>query len=179
MDNPKVRFRVSLFVYSLVCDIPVSFFLCLASAISAQAHFDSGVLTISFVTIDWLNMATNFVIALILSLIISNFVPLTAIGRWFTGLFHVPHETYAGNMKYRLLATLITSLIFFAIISPTLTIVNSFVFPLMHGQEPLSWQQSLFIFVVNAPLMIVVGFVSSLINDLAAFRAAHAIDHSF
>ena len=179
MKNPHARFRLSLFVYSLICDIPVSFFLCLASAISAQAHFDSGVLTISFITIDWLNMATNFVIALILSLIISNFVPLTAIGRWFTGLFHVPNETYTGNMKYRLLATLITSLIFFIIISPTLTVINSFVFPLMKGEDPLTWQQTLFMFLINAPLMILVGFVSSLINDLAAFKAAHAIDHSF
>ena len=66
-----MKFRLSLFVYSLICDIPVSFFLCLASAISAQSDFEAGVLTISFVTIDWMNMLTNFVIALILSLIIS------------------------------------------------------------------------------------------------------------
>lgn len=174
-----MRFRLSLFVYSLICDIPVSFFLCLASAISAQSDFDSGVLTISFVTIDWVNMAINFVIALTLSLLISNFIPLTAIGRWFTGLFHVPNDTYTNNIKYRLLATLIVSLIFFIIISPTLTIINSFVIPAIQGTEPLTWKQALFIFLVNAPIMIVVGFVSSLLNDIVAFKAAHAIDNTF
>lgn len=174
-----MKFRLALFAYSLICDIPVSFFLCLASAISAQSDFNAGVLTVSFVTIDWLNMAMNFVIALTLSLLISNFIPLTAIGRWFTNLFHVPNETYKGNIKYRLLATLIISLIFFVIISPTLTILNSFVFPAIQGKEPLSWQQALFLFIVNAPLMIMVGFISSLINDVMAFKAAHAIDNSF
>lgn len=174
-----MKFRLSLLVYSLICDIPVSFFLCLASAISAQSDFDSGVLTISFITIDWLNMATNFVIALVLSLLISNFIPLTAIGRWFTALFGVPNDTYTNNIKYRLLATLITSFIFFSIISPILTIVNAFVLPAIQGTDPLSWQQALFIFVVNAPLMLIVGFVSSLINDVVAFKAAHAIDDTF
>ena len=174
-----MRFRLSLFVYSLICDIPVSFFLCLASAISAQSDFDAGVLTISFVTIDWLNFLMNFIIALTLSLLISNLIPLTAIGRWFTGLFGVPNDTYTGNIRYRLLATLIISLIFFAIISPTLTILNSFIIPAVKGEEPLSWKQALFIFVVNAPMMILIGFVSSLINDIMAFKAAHAIDHSF
>ena len=173
------KFRLSLFVYSLICDIPVSFFLCLTSAISAQSTLVDGVLTISFVTIDWLNMATNFVIALVLSLLISNFIPLTAIGRWFTGLFGVPNETYTGNMKYRLLATLIISFIFFIIISPTLTVINSFLFPALQGKDPLPWQQVLLIFLINAPLMLLVGFVSSLINDIAAFKAAHAIDDTF
>ena len=175
----SMKFRLSLFVYSLVCDIPVSFFLCLTSAIIAQSDFDSGVLTISFATIDWLNFLTNFVIALILSLLISNFIPLTAIGRWFTALFHVKNDTYTGNMKYRLLATLVISFVFFIIISPTLTVVNCFIYPLIKGEEILGWQQVLFSFVITAPLMLLVGFISSLINDIAAFKAAHAIDHSF
>ena len=174
-----MKFRLSLFVYSLICDIPVSFFLCLTSAISAQSDFESGVLTISFVTIDWLNFSTNFVIALVLSLIISNFIPLTAIGRWFTALFHVPNETYAGNMKYRLLATFIISFIFFIIISPTLTAINCFLYPAIQGKDPLSWQSALFLFLINAPLMLLVGFISSLINDITAFKAAHAIDDTF
>ena len=174
-----MRFRLSLFVYSLLCDIPVSFFLCLASAISAQSDLNAGVLTISFATIDWLNMLTNFVIALFLSLMISNFIPLTAIGRWFTGLFRVPNETYTGNMKYRLLATLIISFIFFIIISPTLTVINCFIYPAVYGRDPLPWQQALLIFLINAPLMLLIGFISSLINDIMAFKAAHAIDHTF
>lgn len=174
-----MKFRISLFVYSLICDIPVCFFLCLASAISAQSDFDAGVLTISFATIDWLNMVTNFVIALILSLCISNFIPLTAIGRWFTALFGVPNDTYTGNMKYRLLSTLIISFIFFIIISPTLTVINSFIYPALYGKPMLSWKQALFIFLINTPLMLLVGFISSLLNDIMAFKAAHAIDDTF
>lgn len=173
------RFRLSLFVYSLICDIPVSFFLCLASAISAQSDYEAGVLTISFATIDWINMLTNFVIALILSLLISNFIPLTAIGRWFTALFGVPNETFTGNVKYRLLSTLITSFIFFIIISPTLTVINCFIYPAINGDDPLPWGQALIIFLINTPLMLLVGFVSSLINDIMAFKAAHSIDHTF
>ena len=173
------RFRLATFIYSVVCGIPVSFFLCLASAISAQTDLEAGVMTISFATIDWMNMLVNFIIALGLSLIISNFIPLTAIGRWFTGLFGVPNQTYTNNMKYRLLATLIISFIFFIIISPTLTVINSFILPLIEGRDPLTWKQALLIFFINAPIMLMVGFVSSLINDIVAFKAAHAIDHSF
>ena len=177
--SPKAKFRLSVFVYSLICDIPVSFFLCLASAIIAQTDLEAGVMTISFATIDWMNFLTNFVIALTLSLLISNFIPLTAIGRWFTALFHVPNQTYTHNMQYRLLATLAISFVFFIIISPTLTVVNCFILPLVEGTEPLSWKQALLIFFINAPIMLLVGFVSSLINDIIAFKAAHAIDDSF
>ena len=108
------RFRLATFIYSLICDIPVSFFLCLASAITAQSNLDSGILTINFGTIDWANFCINFAIALTLSLLISNFIPLTTIGRWFAALFKVPNETYEGNIRYRLLATLITTIIFFS-----------------------------------------------------------------
>lgn len=174
-----MKFRVALFVYSLVCDIPVSFFLCLTSAIIAQTDLDHGVLTISFSTIDWMNFLTNFVIALILSLLISNFIPLTAIGRWFTGLFGIPNTTYTGNMKYRLLSTLIISLIFFVIVSPTLTVVNCVILPVMEGNPPLGWRQILLSFAISAPIMLLVGFISSLLNDIMAFKAAHAINHDF
>ena len=173
------KFKFAAFIYSLVCDIPVSFFLCLASAITAQSNLDSGILTINFNTIDWVNFSINFVIALILSLVISNFIPLTAIGRWFTSLFHIPNETYTGNVKYRLLATLITTLIFFIIISPTLTLFNCVIYPSIVGEPTLSGKQMLFNFLINAPILLIVGFVSSLINDLAAYKAAHHIDHNF
>ena len=173
------KFRLAVFIYSLVCDIPVSFFLCLASAITAQSNLDSGVLTINFNTIDWANFGINFGIALILSLVISNFVPLTDIGRWFANLFNVPNQTYTGNVKYRLLATLVTTVIFFAIISPTLTVFNCYLYPLIKGTPVLSAKQALFNFGINAPILLIVGFVSSLINDLGAYKAAHHIDHSF
>ena len=173
------KFRLATFVYSVICDIPVSFFLCLASAITSQSNIESGILTINFTTIDWANFGINFAIALALSLMISNFIPLTAIGRWFTALFNVPNETYAGNIRYRLLATLITTIIFFGIISPTLTIFNCIIYPLIKGTPILSWKQMLFNFLINMPILLIVGFISSLINDLAAYKAAHRIDKSF
>ena len=173
------RFRLATFVYSVVCGIPVSFFLCLSSAIVAQSDLDGGVLTINFNTIDWANFATNFVIALALSILISNFIPLTAIGRWFTGLFHVPNETYTNNIKYRLLATLSSTIIFYLIISPTLTLVNCVIYPLMKNEPVMSGKQILLSMLINMPILLLVGFVSSLINDLAAYKAAHHIDHTF
>ena len=173
------RFRLATFVYSVVCGIPVSFFLCLSSAIVAQSDLDGGVLTINFNTIDWANFATNFVIALALSILISNFIPLTAIGRWFTGLFHVPNETYTNNIKYRLLATLSSTIIFYLIISPTLTLVNCVIYPLMKNEPVMSGKQILLSMLINMPILLLVGFVASLINDLAAYKAAHHIDHTF
>ena len=173
------RFRLATFIYSVVCGIPVSFFLCLSSAIVAQSDLDNGILTINFNTIDWANFATNFVIALTLSILISNFIPLTAIGRWFTGLFHVPNETYTGNVKYRLLATLSSTIIFYIIISPTLTLVNCVIYPLLYNKPIYSGKQILLSFLINMPIMLLVGFVASLINDLAAYKAAHHIDHNF
>ena len=173
------RFRLATFVYSVVCGIPVSFFLCLSSAIVAQSDLDGGILTINFNTIDWANFATNFVIALALSILISNFIPLTAIGRWFTGLFHVPNETYTNNIKYRLLATLSSTIIFYLIISPTLTLVNCVIYPLMKNEPVMSGKQILLSMLINMPILLLVGFVASLINDLAAYKAAHHIDHTF
>ena len=173
------RFRLATFVYSVICGIPVSFFLCITSAIVNESNLEAGVLTINFTTIDWVSFATNFVIALFLSIMISNFIPLTAIGRWFTGLFHVPNETYTGNVKYRLLATLSSTIIFYLIISPTLTLVNCVIYPAIKHEPMLSGGQILLSMLISMPIMLLVGFVSSLINDLMAYRAAHHIDHSF
>ncbi|MBR4377727.1 MAG: hypothetical protein IKP50_02435 [Bacilli bacterium] len=173
------RFRLATFIYSVICGIPVSFFLCLSSAIVAQSDLEGGILTINFTTIDWANFATNFVIALTLSILISNFIPLTAIGRWFTALFHVPNETYTGNIKYRLLATLSSTIIFYLIISPTLTLINCVIYPLIKHEPVMSGGQILLSMLINMPILLLVGFVASLINDLAAYKAAHYIDHSF
>ena len=154
------RFRLATFVYSLICGIPVSFFLCLSSAIVSQSDFDHGILTINFTTIDWLNFATNFVIALTLSILISNFIPLTAIGRWFTGLFHIPNETYTGNIKYRLLATLSSTIIFYLIISPTLTVVNCVIYPLILNEPVMSGKAILVSMLINMPILLLARFVA-------------------
>lgn len=163
----------SLVIYSVICDLPVCFFLCLASAISAATNVNDWTITISLTSIDWMNFALNYAVAFALSMCISLFIPLTAIGRWFTSLFHVRNDTYTGNVKYRLLATLISSIIFFLIISPSLTILNYFI---LHNQ---TLQQTFFNWLINAPIMILIGFVSSLISDVGAYKVAHKVDHNF
>ena len=107
-------------------------------------------------------------------MLIGNFVPLTKIGRWFTALFGIKNDTYTGNMPYRLLATLITTLIFYVAITPTLTLFNYFVLKIYTtpAQAGIS-------FLINIPIMLIVGFVSSLLNDIAAYKVAHMIDADF
>lgn len=167
------RFRRASFVYSVLCNIPVSFFLCLFSAISAASSYKDGTLTIAFRMMSWGDFGINFAVSFFLACVISNLVPLTRIGRWFTGLFGVKNDTYTGNMQYRLLATLITTGIFFIVISPTLTILNCFIL------YQKGWEVALLSFFINMPLMLIVGFVSSLISDIAAYKAAHRIDDTF
>ncbi len=105
---------------------------------------------------------------------VGMFVPLTKIGRWFTGLFHVRNDTYTGNMPYRLLATLIITLIYYVAITPALTLFNYFV---LHVYT--TPQQAFASMLVNIPIMLLVGFVSSLINDIGAYKIAHMIDADF
>lgn len=169
----KTHIKVSLIVYNIICNIPVCFFLCLTSAVITASDFNNWILTINFNNINWLITAMNFVVAFVLAMCVGLFIPLTRIGRWFAGLFHVKNETYAGNMKYRLLATLSSSLIFYIIITPVLTALNCFVF------TDQGWRAAVFSLIVNAPLMILVGFVSSLLSDLGAYKVAHHIDHTF
>ena len=167
------QIRWSLVVYNIICNIPVCFFLCLTSAIIATSNFDSWVLTINFAEINWVNMGINFAVAFFLAMMIGLFIPLTSIGRWFAALFHVKNDTYTGNMKYRLLATLISSIIFYSIITPVLTVLNCFVL------SRQGWNAALFSLIVNMPLMLLVGFVSSLLSDLTAYKVAHHIDETF
>ena len=175
-QEEKIAYRkakMALLVYSIVCNIPVCFFLCFFSSISAASSFSDGVLTIAFKSMSFRDFAINFGVSFVLAMIIANTIPLTRIGRWFTALFKVKNDTYTGNMQYRLLATLITSFIFFIIISPTLTILNCFIL------YQKSWETAIFTFLINTPLMLLVGFVSSLISDITAYKAAHRIDSSF
>ena len=43
-----MRIKLATFVYCLICNIPVCFFLCLAASIIGQTNFESGILTINF-----------------------------------------------------------------------------------------------------------------------------------
>ena len=169
-----MRIKVATFVYCLICNIPVCFFLCLAASITGASVYADGVLTIHFRDIGWLNMLYNFLVGFTIAMIIGTCVPLTRIGRWFTALFHVKNDTYTGNMPYRLLATFIITLIYYVAITPTLTLFNYFVLKIYNTPEQCGIS-----FLVNIPIMLLVGFVSSLINDIAAYKVAHMIDSDF
>ena len=169
-----MRIKVATFVYCLICNIPVCFFLCLAASIIGATDFNSGILTINFNNIVWLNMLYNFLVGFTIAMLVGMFVPLTKIGRWFTGLFHVKNDTYTGNMPYRLLATLIITLIYYVCITPSLTLFNYFVLKIYTTPE-----QAFASMLVNIPIMLLVGFVSSLLNDIGAYKVAHMIDSDF
>lgn len=169
-----MKIKVATFVYCLICNIPVCFFLCLAASITGASTFANGVLTVDFHDIQWLNMLYNFLVGFTIAMIIGTCVPLTKIGRWFTALFHVKNDTYTGNMPYRLLATLIITLIYYVAITPTLTLFNYFVLKIYTTPE-----QAGISFLINIPIMLLVGFVSSLINDVMAYKVAHLIDSDF
>ena len=168
-----MRIKLASFVYCLICNIPVCFFLCLTAAIIGATNIEEGIMTINFNNFNWLNFLWNFLTGFTIAMLVGTFVPLTRIGRWFTALFHVKNDTYTGNMKYRLLATLIITLIYYVAITPALTLLNYLLgVYVTAGQAYLSM-------LLNLPIMLLVGFVSSLINDIGAYKVAHMIDESF
>ena len=168
-----MRIKIATFVYCLFCNIPVCFCLCMAAAIVGCTSVSEGVMIINFNNFNWLNLLWNFLVGFSIAMIVGTCVPLTRIGRWFAGLFHVRNDTYTGNMKYRLLATLIITLIYYVSISPVLTVLN---YLLGVYQSPAQAGLS---FLINIPIMLLVGFVSSLINDVGAYKIAHMIDSDF
>ena len=169
-----MKIKLATFVYCLICNIPVCFFLCLAAAIIGASNFEKGTLTIVFSDMNWLNILYNFLAGFTIAMTVGMFVPLTKIGRWFTALFHVRNDTYTGNMPYRLLATLIITLIYYVAITPALTLLNYYV---LHVYNTAS--QAFVSMLINIPIMLLVGFVSSLINDIGAYKVAHMIDSEF
>ncbi len=168
-----MKIKWSVLIYCAICNLPVCFFLCLSSAIAAATNIDSGVIVIDLNTLSWANIAMNLGIAYVLALIIGYFVPLTMIGRWFTHLFKIENKTYTGNVPYRLLATLCSSVIFYIGITPVLTLINYFIF------KSMTPGQALLNMALQAPIMLLVGFVSSLISDIFAFKVAHHYDPTF
>lgn len=168
-----MRIKTATFVYCLLCNIPVCFFLCLTASIIGCTSIDSGILLINFNNFNWLNLLWNFLTGFTIAMLVGNCLPLTDIGRWFTALFRVRNDTYTGNMKYRLLATLIITLIYYATITPALTMLNWLLGVYTTGS------QAGYSFLINLPLMLLVGFVSSLINDVGAYKIAHMIDSDF
>ena len=168
-----MKIKLASFVYCIICNIPVCFFLCLTAAIIGATNIQEGILTINFNSFNWLNFLWNFLTGFTIAMLVGTFVPLTKIGRWFTALFHVKNDTYTGNMKYRLLATLIITCIYYLAITPALTLLN-----FLLGVYVTAGQAFLGM-LLNLPIMLLVGFVSSLINDVAAYKVAHMIDENF
>jgi hypothetical protein len=156
-----MKITKSSLVYNIIINIPVCFALSIFGALVNS--FD----------INWPNFAINYAVSFVLAMAIGLFIPLMAIGRWFTGLFGVPNETYTHNLRYRLLASLISSLIFYLIISPTLTVMNYF---LLGGQ---SVEETLLHWLVNFPFLFLIGYTSTLVSDIPAYKAAHKIDKNF
>lgn len=158
-----MKISKSKLVYNILCNIPVSFFLTLASNLYAGKG----------VILNWGFFMLNFGVSFILSMIIGLFVPLVEIGKWFTGLFHVKNDTYTGNIAYRLLATLAISIIFFFGVNPPLTLLNYFLL------KNVTIVDTLINWAISSPLMLLVGFVSSLISDFGAYHTAHSLDPNF
>ena len=156
-----MKITLSKLLYNLI----VNFLVCLTLSLAGVWLSSSGLI--------WSHLAINFAISFVLAMIIGLFVPLTAIGKWFTGLFRLPHESYTGNLPYRLLATFISSCIFYFTISPVLALTNYFLVP---NQDPtvclVNW-------LLNIPFMLLVGFCSTLLSDFLGYRAAHRIDKAF
>ena len=148
-------------MYNIICNIFVCFFLCIAASLLAG------------LPIDWVNFGINYAVSFVIAMLIGMFIPLVRIGKWFTALFHVKNDTFTHNIKYRLLATLITSAIFFIIINPSLTILNYFIL------KNCTILECLLNWLINIPIMFLVGFLSSLVSDLPAYKVANKIDNEF
>ena len=156
-----MKITLSKLLYNLIVNLLVCLALSFAGAVVSSTH------------VDWANLAINFSISFVIAMLIGLFVPLTAIGKWFTGLFHLPNNTYTGNLPYRFLATFASSFIFYFTISPVLALTNFFLLP---NQDP---QVCLIKWLINIPFMLFVGFSSTLLSDLFGYKAAHHIDKTF
>lgn len=149
--------------YAFVCNIPVCFFLCFTSNVVNNGG--------QFV---FLNFIFNYLISLPIAICISLFIPLVNWGRKFTKIFNVDNKTFTHNFKYRVIATFLYTCIYFAILNPILALTNNLVYSTW---VPLN--EYLFNLARTIPLMIMVGFSSSLLFDIPAYKLAHKIDKSF
>ena len=159
-----MNFSKSNIVYNLLLNFPVTCMLTLTAQFLTNGGF-------KVVPIDFLiNFAISFPIAMSIGLIL----PLVWLGRWFTALFGVRNDTYTHNMLYRCLATFFSSLIYSFILSPTSYLINRLVYDPSYpiGQYALDCLKTI-------PVMVGVGFLSSLLFDIPAYKFAHKIDPNF
>ena len=160
-----MNFSKSNIIYNLLLNFPVTCMLTL----TAQFLNNGGFIVRG---IDFLiNFAISFPIAMFIGLV----VPLVWLGKWFTALFGVKNDTYTHNFMYRLLATFFSSLIYSLLLSPLSYLINRLIYDPSYpiGQYALDCLRTI-------PVMVGVGFISSLLFDIPAYRIVHKfIDPTF
>ena len=159
-----MNFSKSNVIYNLLLNLPV----CVMLTLTAQFMNNGGFVV--YASDFFINFAISFPIAMLIGLIL----PLLWLGRWFTALFGVRNDTYTHNMLYRCLATFFSSLLYSLILSPISYLINRLIFDPNYpiGQYALDCLRTI-------PVMVAVGFVSSLFFDIPAYRVAHKIDPNF
>ena len=159
-----MNFSKSNIVYNLLLNFPVTIMLTL----TAQ-FMNNGGFRVAFPDV-FINFGISFPIAMAIGLIL----PLLWLGRWFTALFGVRNDTYTHNLVYRLLATFFASLLYSLILSPLSYLINRLIYDPSYpiGQYVLDCLKTI-------PVMVGVGFVSSLLFDIPAYKVAHKIDPNF
>ena len=159
-----MRIKLSALVYTLTINLPVTIMLTLTAQFMTNGGFRVMVPDV------FINFAISYPIAIAIGLV----VPLVQIGKWFTALFGVRNDTYTHNLSYRLLATFIASFIYSLILSPLSYLINRLIYDPSYpiGQYVLDCLKTI-------PVMIGIGFVSSLFFDIPAYKLAHKIDPDF
>ena len=159
-----MNFTKSNLVYNLLLNLPV----CVLLTLTAQFLNNGGFRVYAK------DFFINFAIAYPIAIMIGLVLPLLWLGRWFTALFGVRNDTYTHNMLYRCLATFFSSLLYSLILSPISYLINRLIYDPSYpiGQYAIDCAKTI-------PIMIAVGFVTSLICDRPAYLAAHAIDPNF
>lgn len=159
-----MNFSKSNVIYNLLLNLPV----CVMLTLTAQFMNNGGFQV--YASDFFINFAISFPIAMAIGLIL----PLLWLGRWFTALFGVRNDTYTHNILYRCLATFFSSLLYSLILSPISYLINRLIFDPNYpiGQYALDCLKTI-------PVMVAVGFVSSLFFDIPAYRVAHKIDPNF
>lgn len=159
-----MNFSKSNVIYNLLLNLPV----CVMLTLTAQFMNNGGFQV--YASDFFINFAISFPIAMAIGLIL----PLLWLGRWFTALFGVRNDTYTHNILYRCLATFFSSLLYSLILSPISYLINRLIFDPSYpiGQYALDCLKTI-------PVMVAVGFVSSLFFDIPAYRVAHKVDPNF
>ena len=151
-------------VYNLLLNFPVTCMLTLTAQFMNNGGF----------IVHWKDFLINFAISFPIAMLIGLILPLVGLGKWFTNLFGVKNDTYTHNLAYRLLATFFVSFLYSLILSPLSYLINRLIFD---PNYPLI--KYILDCLKTIPVMIGVGFVSSLFFDIPAFQAAHKIDPEF